>query len=200
MLDHAMIEQLKSVFKDLASDICLAYSETDHSKNTELVAMLEDVAGTSTKLSVAKLDQASQVPYFEIHKDGEPTGIAFKGIPGGHEFTSLILAILNASAKGKLPDEGIQARIARLEDGLEIKLYVSLSCENCPDVVQALNQIAIFHPSLKHTMVEGSLVEQELKELNIQGVPSVVIGSEMIHSGKASLAELLAKLEERFTR
>lgn len=198
MLDAAMIEQLKSVFQDLPASISLKLADSKHEKNAELVSMLEGLAEASDKISISSLLETSAVPYFEVYRNEEPTGIAFKGIPGGHEFTSLVLAILNSCGKGKLPDEGIQARIRRLDENLEVRTYVSLSCENCPDVVQALNQIALFHPSLKHTMIEGSMVEDELKSLNIQGVPTVMVGTKMIHSGKASLAELLTKLKNEF--
>jgi alkyl hydroperoxide reductase subunit F len=123
--------------------------------------------------------------------------VQFVGIPGGHEFSSLILAILNAGGKGKLPDAGLEGRIKRLGSGATIRTYISLSCENCPDVVQALNQIALTHGGLTHVMVDGAFRQDELARLNIQGVPSVVIGDELVHSGRASLADLIGKLEEK---
>jgi len=198
MLSAAMKEQLKTVFKPLPSTVTLAVAPSTHSKQAELLVMLEELASTSNKIVVELTGEQASVPYFKLIKNGQDTSVAFQGIPGGHEFTSLVLAILNSAGLGKLPDEGILQRIRRLKSGLEIQTFISLSCENCPDVVQALNQICLAHESVKHTMIDGSLVPEELAKLNIQGVPSVVVNGELIHSGRASLADLLTKLEEKY--
>jgi alkyl hydroperoxide reductase subunit F len=108
------------------------------------------------------------------------------------------VALLNISGKGKMPDEGLKARIRSLDPSLDIRTYVSLSCENCPDIVQAFNQIVLIHGGgLRHTMIDGAHVPEELQALGIQGVPSVWVGDEMIHSGRGTFAELLVKLEAR---
>lgn len=198
MLDTAMKDQLRTVFQNLNIPITLLLSPSEHPKFAELKALLEGLASTSEKISLEMSQQAAAEPYFTILKEGQETGIAFRGIPGGHEFSSLVLAVLNSGGLGKLPDAGIVQRIKRLQGGLDIRTYVSLSCENCPDVVQALNQIALVHGSIQHTMVEGSVVPEELEKYNIQGVPAVFVGDEMIHSGRATLAELLTKLEASF--
>ncbi len=197
MLDASIVEQLKGLFAQLGKRIDLQLDASEHSKQGELLQMLEDIAATSADINVLKSQQKSPVPRFSLLSDGKDTGVVFQGIPGGHEFSSLILGILNAAGKGKLPDAGLVQRIKRLPAGTEIRTYISLSCENCPDVVQALNQIVLAHGSLRHTMVDGGLVSEELEKLNIQGVPSVMIGDELISSGRANLAELLAKLEQK---
>lgn len=200
MLDAALVDQLKTIFQDLPAAIELKVSASDHAQQGELLAMLEGIASTSEQITVVVDTQSGRVktPTIAVYRDGKPTGIVFRGIPGGHEFSSLVLAILNSAGKGKLPDAGLSQRIRRLAGPIDVRTYISLSCENCPDVVQALNQIALVHGNMTHTMIDGGLVQDELSELGIQGVPAVYVGSEMIHSGRSSLAELINKLEERF--
>jgi alkyl hydroperoxide reductase subunit F len=123
--------------------------------------------------------------------------VSFRGVPGGHEFSSLVLALLNAAGQGKLPDERTRARARRLRGPAKIRTYVSLSCTNCPDVVQALNLIAILHPEIEHEMVDGGLFPEEVERLAIQGVPAVFVGDELVHSGKSTFLELLSTLEQK---
>ena len=194
MLDNDIIEQLKQYFADLEPQITLAMADSQHPKQIELRDMLTAIANTSTKIKLETTHERSDIPAFKILRDGQPTGMNFSGIPGGHEFTSLIVAILNAAGRGKLPDAGISARIKNLKSG-NIKTFISLSCENCPDVVQALNQIAMISGSIEHTMIDGEFRQDELTQLGAQGVPSVFIGDKLVHSGRSTLAELLSKLE-----
>ena len=174
MLDTSIIEQLKSVYQNLETEITLYYSESKHQKQKELIEMLTQVASTSTKILVKNSSSKKDAPHFEILKDGIQTGINFTGIPGGHEFTSLVLAILNTDEKGKLPDDRIIQRIKNLEGDIKLRTFISLSCENCPDIVQALNIMAIFNENIKHEMVDGEFAQKEAEELKLQGVPSVV--------------------------
>jgi alkyl hydroperoxide reductase subunit F len=198
MLDSTIKSQLQSVFANLTGSIELVVDRSEHVQHPSLLEMLNDLAATSAALSVKDSGLAAAVPTFRIERAGKPTGVQFKGIPGGHEFTSLVVAMLNAGGLGKLPDSGITQRIQKLPAGLKIRTYISLSCENCPDVVQALNQIALIHGNVEHSMIDGGLVQDELESLKIQGVPSVFVGDEMIHSGRSNLAELLNKLEVKF--
>jgi alkyl hydroperoxide reductase subunit F len=198
MLDNNLIEQLKSVYENLTSSITLSYDKSTHSKQNELVDMLTQVASTSDKIKTNETDNESSVPHFEILKEDNPVGISFTGIPGGHEFTSLVLGILNSDLKGKLPDEMITNRIRNLSGKINLKTYISLSCENCPEVVQALNIMAIFNDNITHEMIDGEFAQEEISSLNIQGVPSVVADGELIHSGKSDLTNLLNKLEDKF--
>jgi alkyl hydroperoxide reductase subunit F len=196
MFDSSITEALTSYFADLGRNIEFVVSPSQHENQSELTDMLNAVAATSNNLSVRMNDAPSDVPAFSVWRDGKPTGVSFVGIPGGHEFSSLILAVLNTAGKGKMPDAGLTARIRSLKGGAKIRTYISLTCENCPDVVQALNQIAIAHGNIEHTMVDGQYAQEELGKLNIQGVPSVVINGTLVHSGRANLSDLLAKLEE----
>lgn len=198
MLDAAILEQLVTHFAGLQAQFTLALSPSQHEKQDELRSMLESLATTSSKLSVVETGSVVRDLRFDLLKNGAPTGIRFRGIPGGHEFTSLILAILNGDGKGRLPDDGIQRRIRSLRGPIEVRTYVSLSCTNCPEVVQALNLMALIHGDFRHEMVDGELAEEEVRRYGIQGVPSVIAADKLIHVGKASLAELLDVLEERF--
>jgi len=200
MLDNDLKAQLSGVFQNLGHSIELVVDLSEHAQQAELLELLNDVASTSSDVRVRVGDQLASMPQFAVHCDGFPTGVRFHGIPGGHEFTSLVVAILNAAGKGKLPDAGLTQRIRQLKGGVTVRTYISLSCENCPDVVQALNQIALVHGNLQHIMIDGGFVQSELEALRIQGVPSVVIGNDLVHSGRSNLAELLGKLETTIGR
>lgn len=196
MLDQAVKDQLKGVFADLNSTYRFLVEAKGHSAASELVGMLTDVASTSGKLEV--VEQDTEGLQFRIERDGEVLPIIIRGIPGGHEFTTLILAILNADGKGKWPDEGIKKRISALNGPVSLVSYVSTNCVNCPDVVQALNQMALIHPDFHHEMVEGTYYQDEISGRKIQGVPAVFAGDTLLHAGKADLSELLEKLEAHY--
>lgn len=200
MLDTGMLEQLKAVFSKLESKIDLVYGVSDHNDQASLVEMLESVATTSEHLKTYPEEGAQKVAYpqFKIVVDGKENGIRFNGIPTGHEFTSLILAIINSDHKGKFPDEQIAQRIRSIKGPIEVRTFVSLTCENCPDVVQTLNQMAIIHPNFKHTMIDGQYTQDEITALGIQGVPSVCVGDKMIYSGRLNMIDLLNALEKVF--
>jgi alkyl hydroperoxide reductase subunit F len=198
MLDASLVEQLRQHFSGLEHDYQFLVAPSEHGQQQELLDLLEGVASASERLSVRVEGSASPIPIFDFLREGHPTGIHFRGIPGGHEFTSLILAVLNADGKGRLPDEGVKSRVARIKGPVRLATYVSLECHNCPDVVQALNQMALVHPDFEHTMVDGGLVQQEVTDLGIQGVPSVMADSKLLHSGKADMGQLLDALEKHF--
>jgi alkyl hydroperoxide reductase subunit F len=196
MLDQATLNQLKTVYAELSSNYRLLVAAKGHAAKHELLDLLNDVASTSPKIEV--VEQDAEGFQFQIERDGELLPIVIRGVPGGHEFTTLILAILNADGKGKWPDGGIKKRIAALKGPIKLVSYVSTSCVNCPDVVQALNQMALIHPDFQHEMVEGTHFQSEISERRIQGVPAVMAGDTLLHAGKADLAELLDKLEAHY--
>ena len=198
MLENNMVEQLKSAFSKLDSSIELVYSLCDHPDQKVLLELLESIVATSSHLHLKASTHQSEIPEFHLETMGLKNGISFKGIPNGHEFTSLVLAVLNSNGKGKFPDEMIIERIKKLKGPIELQTYVSLTCENCPDVVQILNQMAILHGNFSHQMVDGAYFQDDLKKLGIQGVPSVISNSKLIYSGKLNLIDLLKKLEEAF--
>jgi NADH-dependent peroxiredoxin subunit F len=211
MLDADVLDQLKTVFSKLTGEVRLRVAHSDHAAQSELEEMLREVESTSDKIRVEWLsDVKTDAPWFEVIGSGAGVAggsgesrIAFRGVPGGHEFSSFVLAILNGDGKGKLPDAGIASRIRALQGPVRLRTYVSLSCENCPEVVQALNVMATLHPDFQHETVDGAVAQDEVAALGIQGVPSVVHvvgtnGGELVHSGKSQLIDLLGMLEETF--
>lgn len=150
MLEDALKDQLRGIFAALDSQYTLdVIVSPDHESRNELTELLEDVASCSENISCNFRD--GEGLEFSLLKDGEKTGIKFRAVPNGHEFTSLLLAILNSDGKGKnLPDENIGKRIKALKGPVKITTYVSLTCTNCPDVVQALNAMVTLNPDIKH--------------------------------------------------
>jgi alkyl hydroperoxide reductase subunit F len=198
MLDSSIIEQLREVFSKLEQPVVLRSNLSSHPSQTELMEMLGEISQTSDKIQLEESDQPSEVPRFELLYKGKPNGVSFRGIPGGHEFSSLILAILHSDGKGKLPDSGLIHRIQGLKGPIRLTTYISQSCENCPEVVQALNLMAILHSDFQHEMVDGAVAQKEVDGLGIQGVPSVIWDGKLVHSGKISMLDLLSKLETTF--
>lgn len=198
MLDPTLKEQVKTIFSGLDADYVLDISVAPQHENREqLLELLNDVAECSDKIT-CRINEGKELE-FSILKNGVNTGIKFRGIPNGHEFTSLLLAILNSDGKGKnIPDESICNRVKALKGDIRLTTYVSLTCTNCPDVVQALNIMAVLNPNISHEMVDGAIYESEVDALKIQAVPSVFTDGELIHVGKAEFGELLGKLEARY--
>ena len=201
MLDQSILQQVREIFKNLDAHYTFrVIADSNRNETEEMRQFLNDFASCSDHLT-CEFNQTFQDNSLEftLLKDGKETGITFRGIPNGHEFTSLLLAVLNADGKGKnLPDETICQRIKSLKGAIRLQTYVSLTCTNCPDIVQALNIMALQNPNLTHEMVDGALFQDEVNRLNIQAVPAVYADGEMLHMGRGSLGELLQKLEERF--
>lgn len=159
--------------------------------------MLEDTASCSDKIEV-RINKGEGLEFYLV-KDGVKTGIKFRMVPNGHEFSTLLLAILNSDGKGKnFPDELIRSRVKALKEEIHISFYISLTCTNCPDVVQSLNLMTVINPSIRHEVVDGVINQEETDRLKIQVVPAVYADGEFIHSGRAGFGELLDKLEEKY--
>ena len=199
MLDQALLQQVRSIFAELNAQFTLAlHTDSANPHTAEFKAFFSDFASTSDHLHLEEHEAAG---HFEMKllKDGVETGIVFRCIPGGHEFTSLLLAVLNADGKGKnLPDEMLVRRIQALRGPIRLTTYVSLTGTNCPDVVQSLNLIALNHPDFTQEIVDGALFQDEVNKLHLQGVPAVFSGDELVHSGRGELSRLLDELEEHF--
>jgi alkyl hydroperoxide reductase subunit F len=151
-----------------------------HSKRPELVDFLTGIAEVSDKLSFDEQDTQGLLRSpisFMLKTSGAPNGIMFSGIPSGHEFNSLILAILQSGGSELRLDEGIKTIIGGIQEELNFEVFVSLSCHNCPDIVQALNQFALINPNISNEMIDGGLFQELINERDIQGVPSVGRGA-----------------------
>lgn len=198
MLDKDTLTQVSQIFQTLDGNFTLRASVNPAMEYTAgMLEFLYSFASSSNHLKVEERHVENSPSEFSIIKEDSPTGVIFRGIPGGHEFSSLILAILNADGKGKnLPDETTIGRIQALRGEAELHTYVSLSCTNCPDVVQALNMIAIHNPRITSVMIDGSYFPGETARLNIQSVPTVLVNDSQLSVGRASLGDLLSKLEK----
>lgn len=197
MLETTILQQVTEIFRPLEADY--TFRTKSSRTDTQLMAFLNDLATTSPRLKVENHEDGDDSFAFTLWKNGQDTGIAFRGIPNGHEFTSLLLAVLNADGKGKnLPDEGIARRIRALQGDIRLQTYVSLTCTNCPDIVQTLNVFALLNPGIRHEMVDGALYESEVEARGVQAVPSVFADGKLLHVGRGSMAELLEKLEEAY--
>jgi NADH-dependent peroxiredoxin subunit F len=198
MLDQAFLTQLSQAFSSLTAKITLVLSASDHAQQDEVRTTLTSLVSTSAQLQLVESEQRTTVPRISLLRDGLPLGVSFRGMPGGHEFTSFVLAILNADGKGRMPDTGLTARIRAIRGPLRLRTYISLECTNCPDVVQALNLVALIHDDCQHEMCDGGVLSQEVERLRIQGVPAVFSGDDLVHVGKSTLGELVDLLEQRF--
>jgi alkyl hydroperoxide reductase subunit F len=169
-----------------------------HSKRPELVDFLTGIAEVSDKLSFDEQDTQGLLRSpisFMLKTSGAPNGIMFSGIPSGHEFNSLILAILQSGGSELRLDEGIKTIIGGIQEELNFEVFVSLSCHNCPDIVQALNQFALINPNISNEMIDGGLFQELINERDIQGVPSVFLNGELFANGKVEITNLIEKLQ-----
>jgi alkyl hydroperoxide reductase subunit F len=196
VLDPALVEKLKSLLESLESDYTLSLRPSGHARQAELEELARSLAGVSPRLTVSVEGPPIEGVALSLNKDGASTGVAFEGVPGGNEFSSLVLALLNADGKGKLPDEDIRRRVQQLKGPLSLRTFVMLNCASCPDVVQSLNQLALLNPGLQHTMVDGDMAMEEAVRRGVLAVPSVFLGDKLVHVGRADLQRLVQALEQ----
>lgn len=196
MLDAAAKAQLKSYLQRATQPIEIVASLDASAASQDMRSLLEDVAEASPLVKVTEsMDDGQRKPSFSINRPSENHGPRFAGLPMGHEFTSLVLALLQIGGyPPKVDDETLQ-QIRALDGDYEFEIYVSLSCHNCPDVVQALNLMAVQNPRIKNTMIEGGLFQAEVKERQIMAVPTVFLNGTEFGQGRMSLEEILAKLD-----
>lgn len=197
MLTQDILNALKGYMKDLSKDITFVLQTGEHEKRAELKEMLSQLASTSSKITLVESDRSETLRSpvsFLVQANGEDTGITFSGVPGGHEFNSLILAVLQAGGSKLKLDESIQNMVKKVKDKLKFQVYVSLSCHACPDVVQAMNQFALLNPNIEAEMIDGGVYPELIEENNIQGVPTVYMNGKVFASGKVEIAGIIEKL------
>ncbi|MFO1495104.1 MAG: alkyl hydroperoxide reductase subunit F [Lysobacterales bacterium] len=195
MLDATMKTQLKAYLGKLVQPIELLASLDESAKSAELHTLLQELAALSPLISVRRTDDASRRPAFGIARTGSPVRVDFAGIPLGHEFTSLVLALLQVGGHPpKLSPEQIAA-IQALDGDFHFETYFSLSCQNCPDVVQALNTMSVLNPRIRHVAIDGALNQAEVEARQIMAVPSVYLNGALFGQGRMSLEQILSKLD-----
>ncbi len=196
MLDTNSKAQLKSYLERATQPIEIVASLDASQGSGELQSLLKDISECSPLVKITESrDDSYRKPSFSINRPGENHGPRFAGLPMGHEFTSLILALLQIGGYPPKVEEDVLQQIRALDGDFEFEIYVSLSCHNCPDVVQALNLMAVQNPRIKTTMIEGSLFQDEVKERQIMAVPTVFLNGTEFGQGRMSLEEILAKID-----
>ena len=200
MLDPALSSQLKTHLEKLTQPIELVASTDDGAKSAELLELLDEIASLSDLITV---DRGGRVgdgdvdrrPSFDIVRAGTDIKVTFAGIPMGHEFTSLVLALLHVGGHPSNATAEIIEQVRDLEGEYHFETYFSLSCQNCPDVVQALNLMAVLNANIHHTAIDGALFQAEVDERQVMAVPTVYLNGEMFESGRMSLEQIVAKLD-----
>ena len=199
MITQDIKKALKGYFASMQKNITLVLQTGEHTKRDELKQFLSGVAEVSDKIQLEERDTNGVLRSsisFLLEADGEDTGIRFSGIPGGHEFNSFVLALLHASGTALKVDDSVASLVKGVKDELKFEVFISLSCHNCPDVVQALNQFALLNPNISAEMIDGGLYQSLVEERDIQGVPSVYLNGELFANGKVDAATLIDKLLE----
>lgn len=197
MLDATLKQQLDAYLQRLVNPIELTVAVDDSPKSKELFELAKEIEGLNSKISLTILDNPTgRIPRMEVGPQGEKARVVFAGIPMGHEFTSLVLALLQAGGYPSKEDQALQDQAKGLRRELNFEVYISLSCHNCPDVVQAINLMAILNPNVSATMIDGGVFPKEVEERGIMAVPTLFLNGEEIGSGRMSLADILNKVDD----
>jgi len=196
MLEANIAAQLKGYLANLKHDIVLVSSLDDSAKSAELAELLDEIASMSSLVSLTQSDDSSErTPSFAVTRPGEQASVRFAGIPMGHEFTSLVLALLHIGGHPMKLDDDTIAQIKAIDSEFHFETYISLSCQNCPDVVQALNMMSVLNPNISHVMIDGGLYPDEIETRQIMSVPTVYLNGEVFGQGRMTLPEIVAKLD-----
>lgn len=177
----------------MENDILLKVSAGDDNVSKDMLALVDELATMSSKITVEKVE-LERTPSFSVNRPGEDTGVVFAGIPLGHEFTSLVLALLQVSGRAPKVEQKLIDQIKNIQGEYHFESYISLSCHNCPDVVQALNVMSVLNPGITHTMIDGAAFKEEVESKDIMAVPTVYLNGESFGSGRMTLEEILAKM------
>ncbi|MCK7545582.1 alkyl hydroperoxide reductase subunit F [Marinobacter bryozoorum] len=197
MLDANIKQQLQAYMEKLQQPIELVAAYDDSKKSQELRELLEEIEPLSDNIGLrTETDENVRRPSFTINRVGTDVGVRFAGIPMGHEFTSLVLALLQVGGHPSKASQEVIEQIESLDGEYEFETFFSLSCQNCPDVVQALNLMSIINPKIRHTAIDGALFQDEVERKEIMAVPAVFMNGEPWGQGRMTLEEIVAKLDE----
>lgn len=193
MLDNETKAQLKQYLELLESDIEFKASLDESEPSNKVREFLTSVCELSSRLTLVE-SSLNRTPSFEVNQPGQTSGISFAGLPLGHEFPSFILALLQVSGRAPKVEESVIKTIKKIDQPLSFETFVSLTCHNCPDVVQALNIMSIVNPNISHTMIEGGMYQDEVDEKKVMAVPTVFLNGEEFSSGRMELGTILEKI------
>jgi alkyl hydroperoxide reductase subunit F len=195
MLDANIKAQLAAYLGRITQPVVLVASLDDRPESAQMRELLDDIAGLSDKVSARFDGTAERRPSFQITRAGADMGVTFAAIPMGHEFTSLVLALLQAGGHPPKVEADVIDQIRGLDGDFVFETWMSLTCHNCPDVVQALNLMAVLNPRIRHVAIDGGLFQDEVERRQIMAVPAVFLNGQPFGSGRMELAEILAKLD-----
>jgi len=196
MLDAQLTQQLKTYLERVTHPIEIVASLDDSDASNEMLRLLEDIAKLSSRISLLwRKDTNERTPSFAVNRVGGDINIRFAGIPMGHEFTSLVLALLQAGGHPPKVDAATIEQIRSLKGEFKFETFISLSCQNCPEVVQALNLMAVLNSNVSSTMIDGALFQDEVQARQIMAVPTVYLNGEPFGQGRMTVEEILAKLD-----
>ena len=196
MLDANLKNQLKAYLEKVTQPIEIVASLDASDKSREMLALLKDIASLSSRITLTERPgDGERTPSFSLNRTGSDMGIRFAGIPMGHEFTSLVLALLQVGGHPPKVDAAVTEQVRQLQGEFLFETYISLSCQNCPEVVQALNLMAVLNPNVRHVMIDGALYQDEVNARQIMAVPTVYLNGEIFGQGRMALEEILAKID-----
>ena len=195
MLDANVKNQLKTYLQNLKHPVELVVSADDSKKSAELTSLAQDIVDSSALVSSIAV-QGQRTPSMTVINPQQNTSITFAGLPMGHEFTSLVLALLHSGGHPIKLEADVIEQIRNLPGEFHFETYVSLSCQTCPEVIQALNMMAAINPNITNVMIDGALFQSEVEQRNILSVPSVFLNGEAFSVGAISVAEILNKLDK----
>lgn len=192
-LDAEIKQQLEQYLQLMEGDILLKVSAQTDAVSKDMLDLVEEISSMSSRITVEHTT-LSRTPSFSVNRPGEDTGVVFAGVPLGHEFTSLVLALLQTSGRAPKVEQSVIDQIKSIKGEYRFETYVSLSCHNCPDVVQALNLMSILNPGITNTMIDGAAFKEEVESKEILAVPTVYLNGEVFGSGRMTIEDILAKL------
>ncbi|MGG5573334.1 alkyl hydroperoxide reductase subunit F [Vibrio diazotrophicus] len=197
MLDQAIKQQLKQYLSNLKEEVQLVVSLDESKASNDIQSLANEIAELSYLVTVTRDDAASsRRPVMTVTNPNKGTQLRFAGLPMGHEFTSLVLALLHSGGHPIKLEAATIEQIAKLDKKLDVEIFISLSCQNCPDVVQAFNMMSAINPDIRTTMIDGALFQDEVKSRDIMAVPSVFVNGELFGQGRMSLTEILNKIDD----
>jgi alkyl hydroperoxide reductase subunit F len=196
MLDETLKQQLQAYLTRVTQPVEITAALDDSDASREMRTLLEEIASLSSLVTIRQHNgDGVRVPSFRVNRIGSDMGIRFAGIPMGHEFTSLVLALLQAGGHPPRLDASVIEQVKALEGELDFEVYISLTCQNCPEVVQALNVMAVLNPNVRSAMIDGALFQGEVEAKQIMAVPSVYLNGQPFAQGRMTVEEILAKLD-----
>ena len=196
MLDGNLKTQLKTYLERISLPVEIVASLDDSEKSREMFELLTDIETASDLIKVeVSRDDAQMKPSFALRQPGTEPRVRFAGLPMGHEFTSLVLALLQTGGYAPKIDDDVIEQIKDLEGDYNFETFVSLTCQSCPDVVQALNAMAALNPKIRHTMIDGAVFQDEVTRREVMAVPAVFLNGKAFGQGRMELAEIMQKLD-----